>query len=156
MSSEPTAAYTSGRSFNHVVFGGQSLGEWLDHIERWLARNADRPVCAVNRCTLQADLIASAVLAMQNVDDLDGNEGELARQVHDALRKTYERWMEQPPPLPYFKSRMLERDPSVGRAYCCAFEQLGVEQRKTITSIVAAFLAAYEEVKMADRAPGLG
>jgi hypothetical protein len=146
MSGVPLTVYSSGHSFDHVVLCGLSLAEWLDRVEQHLARAANRPACSVNRSTLQADVLASAVLAMRNVEDIEGNEGELAHQVHWALQKTYECWTRRPPPEPYFKSRLLERDPSAGRAYCGEFSKLGPEQRKTIDSIVDAFLEAYHEL----------
>lgn len=146
MSDVPTVVYSSGHSFDHVVLRGLSLAEWIDRVERILARSANRRACAVNRSTLQADVLASAVLAMRNVDEVQGNEGELEHQVHRALQRTYERWTQQPPPEPYFKSRMLERDSSAGLIYYGELHKLGPEQRKTISSLVDAFLEAYKEL----------
>lgn len=152
MTDEPTHVYSAGLSFDYKPFGDLTLAQWMDRVEKCLAQLSDRPACPVNRSTLHADVLASAVLAMRNVEDVESNVGELARQVHGALQHTYERWMQQPPPEPYFRSRLLERTPSVGQAYLCSFDKLGREQRDIIESLVEAFLDAYHASRATEQA----
>ena len=143
MTDEPLYIYSSGLVFDSLALDGTTVAKWMERVEEQLARREHRAIQPVNRATLQADVLASAVLAMQNVDDMDGNEGELAVQVHRSLRQTYTRWLTEPPSPPYFKSRLLDSNPDMARAYMVEFRELKEEQRKVIDSLVEAFLDAH-------------
>lgn len=136
---EPDSVYSSATPFTRIV-DGLSLATWINQLEQEIARQDERAIRPIPLGTLQADIYASSVLAMQNACDVEENEGELQRQVHAALQQTYTRWANTPPPPPYFRSRLLEGQSSVSKQYDVPFMLLGPGQRKIISDIVSAFL----------------
>ena len=143
--SEPLTVYSLGRPFSAIVLDGLSLSQWIIRMEHQMARLQQRAERPIPLATLQADIIASAVFAMQNTNDIDNNEGELAHQVHGALQSTYKLWIEQPPDSPYFKSRLLETNPEVGLSFCRPFHMLEREQLQTINQLVECFLLVHKD-----------